>query len=159
MMNHEVTSAVGKSKSRRRAGRGRASGHGKTVGRGHKGQRSRAGARQHATYEGGQMPLFRRLPKRGFNNANFARRYTVVNVSQLEQFEKGTRVDPPLLQQAGLISRQDEKVKVLGNGELNHSLTVAAHKFSRCAFQKITSAGGTVENMTETAQARNSASS
>ena len=145
MMNHEITALVGKHKRRKRLGRGPGSGLGKTCGRGHKGQLSRPGSRPPFTKEGGQMPLFRRIPKRGFNNANFTCRYSIVNVSQLAHFEEGSRVDPSLLCQAGLIRSSQLKVKILGDGELNRRLTVVAHKFSRSAHQKITSAGGDVE--------------
>ena len=152
MMNHEITAVVGKHKSRRRIGRGPGSGLGKTAGRGHKGQASRAGARQLATFEGGQMPLFRRLPKRGFNNANFACRYSIVNVEQLERFADDTRVDPALLCDAGLIRSSDARVKILGNGELSRRLTVVAHKFSQSARDKIAGAGGAAENMVKSAE-------
>lgn len=93
------------------------------------------------------MPLFRRLPKRGFNNFNFATRYSIINVAQLDKFEDGTRVDSNALCLAGLIGKADDKVKILGQGELNRKLTVVAHKFSRSAKQKITSAGGEAEEM------------
>ncbi len=145
MMNHDITAEVGKHKSRRRKGRGAGSGLGKTCGRGHKGQRSRAGKMPPITSEGGQMPLFRRIPKRGFNNANFARRYVIINVSQLDRFDEGDSVDPQKLSVVGLIDSARDRVKILGNGELNRRLSVVAHKFSRSAEQKITSAGGTVE--------------
>lgn len=145
MMNHQITSEVGAKKARRRCGRGRGSGLGKTSGRGHKGQLSRAGSLPPITREGGQMPLFRRLPKRGFNNVVFARRYSIVNVAQLDSFPEGTRVDAKVLSEAGLIRNDCEPVKILGNGELNRRLTVIAQKFSRSAAQKITSAGGTAE--------------
>ncbi|MBN1845102.1 MAG: 50S ribosomal protein L15 [Sedimentisphaerales bacterium] len=147
MMIHEITSQVGRHKRRRRVGRGAGSGLGKTSGRGHKGQRSRSGSLPPITMEGGQMPLFRRIPKRGFNNAVFAARYAIVNVDQLEQFDEESRVDPQALCQAGLIRRADAKVKILGNGELNRRLSVVAHKFSRSAEQKITSAGGSVQRL------------
>lgn len=147
MMNHEITGIVGKHKAKRRRGRGAGSGLGKTAGRGHKGQASRSGARRLATYEGGQMPLFRRIPKRGFNNAVFATRYSIVNVEQLEQFEEGTRVDPQLLKDVGLIRGLGQMVKILGDGELSRPLTVVAHKFSGSAREKITSAGGTAEDI------------
>ncbi|MBN1437560.1 MAG: 50S ribosomal protein L15 [Sedimentisphaerales bacterium] len=147
MMNHDITAVVGKHKTKRRRGRGAGSGCGKTAGRGHKGQSSRAGASQLITFEGGQMPLFRRIPKRGFNNVNFATKYAIVNVDQLQQFDEGTRIDPQMLIDAGLIRGAGLKVKILGNGDLNRSLTVVAHKFSRSARDKITNAGGTVEDM------------
>ena len=145
MMNHEITSLVGKHKQRRRLGRGQGSGVGKTSGRGHKGQKSTAGSNQTILNEGGQMPLFRRLPKRGFNNANFTRRYAIVNVSQLDRFEEGTRVDAEVLTKAGIIRNASLPVKVLGSGDLTRKLTVVADKFSSSAEQKISSAGGTVE--------------
>jgi len=145
MMNHEITSLVGKHKARRRVGRGRGSGLGKTCGRGHKGQKSRQSSMPPLTSEGGQMPLFRRLPKRGFNNANFTKRFSIVNVSQLGCFEEGSRIDADMLTDAGLIRSSDMPVKILGDGELNRKLVVVADKFSRSAEQKITSAGGTIE--------------
>ena len=145
MMNHEITSVAGKHKKRRRRGRGQGSGLGGTCGRGHKGAHSRAGSVRFSLSEGGQMPLFRRIPKRGFNNANFATRYSVINVAQLERFEDGARVDAVALYGAGLIRNTRELVKILGNGDLSRKLTVVAHKFSRSAQQKITDAGGTVE--------------
>jgi large subunit ribosomal protein L15 len=145
MMSHEITAAVGKHKRGRRVGRGTGSGVGKTAGRGHKGQKSRSGKLPPRTMEGGQMPLFRRLPKRGFNNAIFAVEYAIVNVSQLEQFAEGSRVDAAALKDAGLVRTNAARVKILGDGELNRKLTVVADKFSRSAEQKITSAGGTTE--------------
>ena len=144
-MNHEITSLVGKHKTKRRLGRGRGSGVGKTCGHGHKGQKSRAGSMPPITSEGGQMPLFRRLPKRGFNNYNFASRFSIVNVFQLDCFEDGSRIDANALHKAGLIDSCKLPVKILGDGELNCRLTVVANKFSRSAEQKITSAGGTTE--------------
>lgn len=147
MMSHEINALAGKHRPRRRVGRGRGSGRGKTCGRGHKGQLSRAGSLPPITKEGGQMPLFRRLPKRGFNNVNFAVRYAIVNVLQLQRFAEGSRVDPQVLSAAGLIRSPRERVKILGDGELNRRLTVVAHKFSRSAQQKITSAGGSVQTV------------
>lgn len=142
MLNHEITSITGGSRARRRVGRGEGTGHGKTCGRGHKGQGSRAGARSMTLSEGGQMPLFRRLPKRGFSNFNFARRYDVVNVSQLERFDEGATVGAEQLSDAGLIGSSKNKVKILGDGELTKKLEVAAHKFSKTAEQKIVASGG-----------------
>ena len=142
MLNHEITSIVGKGKARKRVGRGLGSGSGKTSGRGHKGQSSRAGARLMKLSEGGQMPLFRRLPKRGFSNFKFARRFEIVNVSQLERFDEGAIVGLEQLSQAGLIDSIDNKIKVLGNGELSKKLQVSAHKFSKAAEQKIVASGG-----------------
>jgi len=147
MMSHEITAIAGRHKARKRKGRGPGSGLGKTCGRGHKGQKSRSGKRPPITKEGGQMPFFRRIPKRGFNNANFTRRYAIVNVSQLDAFSEGTRVDVKVLSEAGLIRGTELPVKILGNGQLNRKLTVVAHKLSRSAEQKITSAGGAVERI------------
>lgn len=151
MMNHEITAVVGKHKPRTRRGRGAGSGLGKTSGRGMNGNNSRAGATRFTLYEGGQMPLFRRLPKRGFNNANFETNYAIVNVEQLECFDEGSRIDPAALFQAGLIRNTAKLVKILGNGELTRKLTVVAHKFSRSARDKIAGAGGTVEDMVASA--------
>jgi len=142
MLNHEITSVVGKHKRRSRIGRGPGSGHGKTSGRGHKGQGSRSGAPGIMLKEGGQMPLYRRLPKRGFSNYDFETRYEVVNVSQLERFEEGTVVGVEQLSQAGLIKGRRAKVKILGDGELTKKLQVSAHRFSKTAEQKIVASGG-----------------
>ncbi len=144
MLNHEITSIAGKHKRRHRVGRGIGSGHGKTCGRGHKGGGSRAGSTAVSLYEGGQMPLFRRLPKRGFNNYKFAKRCEIVNVCQLEQFEDGTIVDVEQLSGAGLIDSIKSRVKILGKGDLTKKLQVTAHKFSKNAEQKIAASGGTV---------------
>ena len=144
MLNYEITSTVGKNKRRRRVGRGNGSGYGKTSGRGHKGYGSRAGARSVSVFEGGQMPLFRRLPKRGFSNYNFATHYEIVNVSQLERFEDDAVVGAEQLSDAGIIRDCKSKVKVLGDGELTKRLKVSAHKFSRTAEQKIEASGGTI---------------
>lgn len=143
MLNHEITSIVGRHTKRRRVGRGPGSGHGKTCGRGTKGSLSKAGAMVFSLYEGGQMPLFRRLPKRGFNNYQFAARFEIVNIFQLEQFEDGTSVGPQQLKKAGLINNLKSKVKILGNGDLTKKLQVTAHRFSKSAQQKIAAIGGT----------------
>ena len=145
MLSHEITAVAGKHKAKKRIGRGRGSGQGKTAGRGHKGYHSRAGSSSMTAAEGGQMPLFRRLPKRGFNNANFATRYEIVNVQQLECFADGAEVGVEQLVQAGLVNSLKQKVKILGNGELTKKLTVIADKFSKSAQEKITSCGGTVK--------------
>ena len=145
MLNYEITSIVGKRKSRRRVGRGTGTGRGKTCGRGHKGSGSRAGASSISLYEGGQMPLFRRLPKRGFSNKNYAARYEIVNLSQLERFDEGTAVGAEQLSNAGLIDSLESKVKILGDGELTKRLEVTAHKFSKTAEQKIMACGGTAK--------------
>jgi len=142
MLNHEITSIAGKSKARRRIGRGTGSGRGKTCGRGHKGAGSRAGSVSITLHEGGQMPLFRRLPKRGFSNYKFAKRCEIVNVSQLERFDDGAAVGVEQLSDAGLINGIKSKVKILGKGELTKKLQVTAHKFSKSAEQKIAASGG-----------------
>lgn len=145
MLSHEITALAGKGKGRRRVGRGTGTGHGKTCGRGHKGSKSRAGARSISLYEGGQMPLFRRLPKLGFSNYNFARRYEIVNISQLERFADGAAVGAEQLSNAGLVASGKSRVKILGSGELTKKLQVAAHKFSKTAEQKIVASGGTAK--------------
>ncbi len=145
MLNHEITSIAGRHTRRRRVGRGSGSGHGKTCGRGHKGAGSRAGSTSVSLYEGGQMPLFRRLPKRGFNNYKFAKRCEIVNVCQLEGFEDGTTVGIEQLSGAGLIDSIKSKVKILGKGDLTKKLQVTAHKFSKNAEQKISASGGIVK--------------
>ncbi len=145
MLNHEITSVVGKHTRRRRVGRGSGSGHGKTCGRGHKGAGSRAGSTSVSLKEGGQMPLFRRLPKRGFNNYNFANRCEIVNVCQLERFEDGAIIGVEQLSGAGLIDSITSKVKILGKGDLTKKLQVTAHKFSKNAEQKIAASGGIVK--------------
>ena len=142
MLNHEITLIAGKHKRRCRVGRGSGSGHGKTCGRGHKGAGSRAGSTSVTLYEGGQMPLFRRLPKRGFSNYNFATRCEIVNVCQLERFEDGAAIGVEQLSGAGLIDSIKSKVKILGKGDLTKKLQVTAHKFSKNAEQKITASGG-----------------
>lgn len=145
MLNHEITSIAGKHKRRRRVGRGAGSGHGKTCGRGHKGAGSRAGSTSISLSEGGQMPLFRRLPKRGFNNYKFAKRCEIVNVCQLERFEDGAVVGVEQLSGAGLIDSIKSRVKILGKGDLTKKLQVTAHKFSKNAEQKIAATGGIVK--------------
>ena len=147
MLNHEITSVVGKHTSRRRIGRGSGSGHGKTCGRGHKGAGSRAGSTSVSLKEGGQMPLFRRLPKRGFNNYNFANRCEIVNVCQLERFEDGAIVGVEQLSGAGLIDNIKSTVKILGKGDLTKKLQVTAHKFSKNAEQKIAASGGIIKSI------------
>jgi len=145
MLNYQITSVVGKHKPRRRIGRGTGSGHGKTCGRGHKGQGSRAGSTSMTLHEGGQMPLFRRLPKRGFSNYKFATRYEIVNVSQLERFDDGIAIGAEQLSNVGLVDSVKSKVKILGNGELTKKLQVTANKFSKTAEQKIVASGGTAK--------------
>jgi len=145
MLNHEITSIAGKHTHRRRVGRGTGSGRGKTCGRGHKGSGSRAGSTSISLYEGGQMPLFRRLPKRGFSNRKFAARFEIINVSQLEKFEDGATIGIEQLSNAGLIDSNRNKIKILGKGELTKKLQVTAHKFSKTAEQKIVASGGIVK--------------
>ena len=146
MLSNEITAIAGADKKRRRIGRGNGSGYGKTSGRGHKGLGQRAGSSPPMTFEGGQMPLFRRIPKRGFNNVNFARQYEIVNVSQLEQiFADGTSIGIEELAQAGLVNGLKSKVKVLGDGDLTKKLSVTAQKFSKSAEAKISGCGGSVK--------------
>ena len=145
MLSNEITAVAGADKKRKRIGRGKGSGHGKTAGRGHKGAHSRAGFASKLAFEGGQMPLFRRLPKRGFNNVNFATKYDVVNICELDRvFNDGTVITVEMLFEAGLVGSRKSMVKVLGNGELTKKLEVSAHKFSKSAEQKIADCGGTV---------------
>ena len=146
MKIHELTPALDSNKAVKRVGRGHGSGNGKTAGRGHKGQKARSGGGTRIGFEGGQMPLARRIPKRGFNNI-FATKYAIVNVSDLNKFENGTVVDAELLKAAGLIKKELDGVKVLGNGELTAQLTVKAAKFSQSAVEKIEKAGGKTEVM------------
>jgi large subunit ribosomal protein L15 len=144
MLSHEITAIAGKYKARKRIGRGQGSGHGKTAGRGHKGQKSRAGYSRRHVYEGGQMPLFRKLPKVGFSNFNFARKYEIINGNQLEKFfEDGAEISVEQMVKIGLVDSEKSMVKVLGNGELTKKLNVSAHKFSKSAEQKISQCGGT----------------
>lgn len=147
MLSHEITSVVGKHKARKRIGRGRASGTGMTAGRGTKGSRSRSGAIRYSIREGGAVPLYRRLPKRGFNNKIFARRFEIVNVSELERFDDGAEVGVEQLSLAGLIPGGETKVKILGDGALTKKLQVIAHKFSKSAEEKIVGCGGTITVM------------
>ena len=132
--------------AKKRVGRGPGSGHGKTAARGEKGQKSRSGYSGKRGFEGGQMPLHRRLPKRGFTNI-FKKDYAVVNVSDLERFDSGATVDEATLRQAGLVKGQHDGVKVLGDGELSKKLTVSATKFSKSAREIIEKAGGTCQEI------------
>jgi large subunit ribosomal protein L15 len=146
MMLSEITSRAGRHKRRKRVGRGESSGKGKTAGRGHKGCQSRAGGGVRPLTEGGQMPIFRRLPKRGFSNYNFRNEFTVVNVAQLERcFADGDTVDPDTLGKLRLIRASAPRVKILAQGGLAKKLTVEAHAFSAKARQAIEAAGGTVK--------------
>ncbi|RKD34131.1 50S ribosomal protein L15 [Thermohalobacter berrensis] len=145
MKLHELRPNDGSTKNRKRVGRGHGSGLGKTSGKGHKGQNARSGGGVRPGFEGGQMPLHRRLPKRGFNNSRFATEYVIVNIKDLNVFENDTEVTPELLKENGLIKNMKDGVKILGDGELEKKLTVKAHKFSKSAVEKIESAGGKVE--------------
>ncbi|MFZ7132953.1 MAG: 50S ribosomal protein L15 [Eubacteriales bacterium] len=145
MKLHELKPTAGSTHKKKRKGRGTATGQGKTAGRGQDGQKSRSGGGVRIGFEGGQMPLARRLPKRGFSNAKFKKRYAVINIEDLVVFEKDTLVTPELLKETGLIRRVFDGVKILGDGEVSVSLTVRAHKVSKSAEEKIVSAGGKVE--------------
>ena len=144
MKLHELTATPGAVKKARRIGRGHGSGWGKTAGKGHKGQKARAGHGMRPGFEGGQMPLQRRIPKRGFNNI-FADKIIAVNVSALEKFENGAVVDAQALIDAGIINNAYDGVKILSNGNLTKSLTVKANAFSEAAKTKIEAAGGKAE--------------
>ena len=145
MKLHELQPAAGSIKTRTRVGRGLGSGLGKTSGRGQKGQNSRSGGGVRSGFEGGQMPLYRRLPKRGFNNV-FAKQYAEVNVEQLNRFEDGATVDPVALIEAGILKNVRDGIRILGNGSLEtKNLTVIANGFTKSAEEKITAAGGKVE--------------
>jgi len=145
MQIHDVTARGNNHDKRKRVGRGVGSGKGKTAGKGHNGQRSRSGDLPRIGFEGGQMPLFRRMPKRGFTNARFRKHYTLVNIESLEAFDAGEVVDLKAVLDKGLSRKTGDMLKVLGQGELSKELTIKAHKFSRSAQSKIESAGGTVE--------------
>ena len=135
----------GATKTRKRVGRGVGSGTGKTSGKGEKGQNARSGGGVRPGFEGGQLPLFRRLPKRGFSNAKFKTRYAVINLSDLNRFEDGAVVSPELLKEMGLLKNQLDGVKVLGNGKLEKKLVVKAHNFSSVAKEQIEKLGGKAE--------------
>ncbi len=144
MKLHELRAAEGSKKNRKRRGRGTATGQGKTGGRGMNGQKSRSGGGVRLGFEGGQMPLYRRLPKRGFTNI-WGTEYTTINVKDLNRFEAGTVVTPELLEEAGLVKQVKDGIKILGDGALNNSITVKAHKFTKSAIEKIEAAGGKAE--------------
>ncbi|MFC0274155.1 50S ribosomal protein L15 [Metabacillus herbersteinensis] len=144
MKLHELKPAEGSRKTRNRVGRGIGSGNGKTAGRGTKGQNSRSGGGVRPGFEGGQTPLFQRLPKRGFTNVN-RKDYAVVNLERLNSFDAGTEVTPELLLETGVVSNVKSGIKILGNGQLEKKLTVKANKFSASAKEAIEAAGGSVE--------------
>jgi large subunit ribosomal protein L15 len=141
---HELKPAEGSRKERNRVGRGIGSGNGKTSGRGQKGQKARSGGGVRPGFEGGQTPLFQRLPKRGFTNIN-RKEYAIVNLEKLNRFEDGTEVTPELLLETGVVSKLKAGIKVLGNGTIEKKLTVKAHKFSSSAKEAIEAAGGKTE--------------
>ena len=145
MRLHNLQPRPGAKHPRKRLGQGRASGHGKTSGRGGKGQSARSGSSIRPNFEGGQMPLSRRLPKRGFNNARFATHYVIVNTEALNRFEDGARVDETVLRASGLASGKGDGIKILGDGDLTRKLTVCAHAFSAAARARIEKAGGVCE--------------
>ena len=145
MKVHNIHPNEGATATRKRVGRGVGSGLGKTSGKGHKGQNARSGGGVRPGFEGGQLPLFRRLPKRGFSNAMFKTEYAVINLSDLNKFEEGSVVTPELLKEMGLVKNGLDGIKVLGNGTLEHKLTVKAHKFSKRALEEIEKLGGKAE--------------
>ena len=154
MRLHDLKPRPGAKHRRKRLGQGEASGHGKTAGRGGKGQTARSGSSIRIGFEGGQMPLIRRIPKRGFNNARHTTAYVPVNLEALNRFDDGARVDVEAIRKAGLANGPVKLVKVLGDGELKKKLTVSAHKFSASAKQKIEAAGGACEIIAAKAEAK-----
>lgn len=145
MKLHTLRPNEGATKEAKRVGRGVGSGLGKTSGKGHKGQNARSGGGVRPGFEGGQLPLFRRLPKRGFSNAKFKTRYAVINLSDLNRFDDGATVTPEILKEMGLIKNGLDGIKVLGNGTLEKKLNVKAHKFSNVAKEQIEKLGGKIE--------------
>ena len=145
MKLHELEKNIGATHAKKRVGRGPGSGLGKTSGKGQKGQKARSGVSISPVFEGGQLPLYRRLPKRGFTNAKFKTRYATINVEALNVFENGTVVTEALLKEKGLIKNQLDGVKVLGNGKLEKKLTIQVSKFSASALEKIKEAGSKAE--------------
>jgi len=141
---HEARPKPGSRRARKRIGRGRGSGHGKTSGRGENGAKSRSGYRRKVGFEGGQLPLVRRLPKRGFKNP-FRTQWAEINLDQLTRFEAGTVIDPDALVQAGLIKKSSGKIVVLGRGDVQVALEIKAHRFTKSAAAKIEAAGGSLE--------------
>lgn len=145
MKLHELKPNEGSVQTRKRVGRGPGSGLGKTSGKGHKGQNARSGGGVRPGFEGGQLPLFRRLPKRGFNNYEFRTKYAIVNVGDLNDFKDGSVIELSNLKESGLVKKEKDGIKILGNGELTKKLTVKANKFSSTARVKIENAGGKIE--------------
>ncbi|MCP4683747.1 MAG: 50S ribosomal protein L15 [Desulfobacterales bacterium] len=143
MKIHDLSPAKGSRKNRKRVGRGLGSGHGGTSCRGHKGQKSRSGGGPHPGFEGGQMPLQRRLPKRGFTNI-FKKKYNIINVEDLNRFAPDSSLDPEALKEAGLVKKVKDNIKLLGNGTISHPLSIQVHMVSKTAKDKIEAAGGKV---------------
>jgi large subunit ribosomal protein L15 len=141
---HELKPSKGARSGRKRVGRGPGSGHGQTSGRGDKGQKARAGGHVQPWFEGGQLPLHRRVPKRGFTNI-FRQEYAIINLKDLSRFEAGASLAPGFFWEQGMIKHRNDLVKILGEGEISQALTISAHKFSRSAIQKIEAAGGRAE--------------
>ena len=145
MKLNELQRNIGATQKKKRVGRGPGSGLGKTSGKGQKGQKARSGVSINPVFEGGQLPLYRRIPKRGFKNARFKTVYGTINLAELNKFEDGTVVTPALLKDTGLVKKQYEGIKVLGNGKLEKKLTIQANKFSESALEKIKEAGSKAE--------------
>ncbi len=145
MKLHELEKNIGATHSKKRLGRGSGSKLGKTSGKGQKGQKARSGGGVNPVFEGGQLPLYRRIPKRGFKNAMFKTVYAVINLNDLNRFEDGTLVTPTLLKETGIIKNQLDGIKVLGNGKLEKKLTIQANKFSKSALEKINESGSKAE--------------
>ena len=145
MKLHELEKNIGATHAKKRVGRGSGSGLGKTSGRGQKGQKARSGGSINPVFEGGQLPLYRRIPKRGFSNHMFKTTYAVVNLEQLNIFENGTVVTPALLRETGIVKNQLDGIKVLGTGKLEKNLTIQANKFSTSALEKIKESGSKAE--------------
>ena len=145
MKLHELEKNIGAKQVKKRVGRGPGSGLGKTCGKGQKGQKSRSGGSINPVFEGGQLPLYRRLPKRGFSNHLFKTEYAVINVEDLNKFDNGTVVTPALLKELGIIKKQLKGIKVLGNGKLEKKLTIQANKFTASALEKIKESGSKAE--------------
>ena len=141
MKLHELEKNIGATHRKKRVGNGRGSGLGKTCGRGQKGQKARSGGSINPVFEGGQLPLYRRLPKRGFTNHMFKTEYAVINVSDLNRFNNGDVITPALLKEKGIIKKQLSGIKVLGNGKLEKKLTIQANKFTKSALEKIKESG------------------
>jgi large subunit ribosomal protein L15 len=145
MKLHELTYAKGARHTRKRIGRGTGSGQGETAGRGENGQNSRSGGGVRLGFEGGQNPLYRRLPKRGFSNAPFKKEYAIINVEQLNKFNDGDVISNEVLIESGLVAKEKDGIKILGNGTLDKKLTVKANKFSKGAIEAIENKGGSIE--------------